>query len=175
MRVLFLFALVLSLVACDSKIDEQKTDEQKTDETTTTADSTPPVVYAEGDDPEMNAAITHARMELDTFIATLKSPQSSQSKFGVKVGIPHAAGTEHLWLGQPVFDGDSVSGVIEDVPVYAQHVKKGDAIRVNRHGVSDWMFMEDGKLRGGYTMRVAVERLPSDQRGEQKKRLGIEP
>lgn len=160
MRSFLLLALLLTLVACGSKPK--------------TADAPPPVVYAEGNDPAMNDAIQRAREELATFETVLTSPQPNQIKFGVKVSIPHSGGAEHLWLGNPVFDGDSLSGVVEDVPIYAKNISRGEKIRVHRHGISDWMYMEDGRLRGGYTIRVGVDQLPDDQRAEQKKQLGIE-
>ncbi|MBC8144178.1 MAG: DUF2314 domain-containing protein [bacterium] len=160
MRSLYLLLLIVTFVACGSKPEN--------------ADTNAPVVFAEKNDGEMNAAIQQARAGLDGFESTLNAPKPNQTKFGVKVGIPHSAGSEHVWLGSPIFEADSLVGVVEEVPMYAKTIKVGELIRVHRHGISDWMYLEDGKLRGGFTMRVAIDRLPPDQQAEQKKQLGIE-
>jgi uncharacterized protein YegJ (DUF2314 family) len=161
--VIALALAALCLAACD-----------RGDDAAQTSDRPAPVVYAPQNDVEMNDAVARARKELATFEALTKSPMAGKTNFGVKVAIPHAGGEEHIWLGQPTFEADSVVGIVEDKPIYATGVTQGARVRVDRDAISDWMYMENGKLRGGYTMRVAIERLPEEQKAEQKKALGIE-
>ena len=134
----------------------------------------PPVVYTESNDAEMNAAVQKARAELAAFESALRAPKPTQTGFGVKVALPHAAGVEHVWLGNPRMEADSVVGVVEDAPMYATQTTKGSLVRVDRAAISDWMYLENGKLRGGYTMRIAIDRLPAAQRDEQRRSFGIE-
>ena len=133
-----------------------------------------PVLHAEQNDPEINAAIERARAELGTFEAAFNAPKPTQTKFGVKVALPHAGGVEHIWLAEPRMEIDSVLGIVEQTPAYATQAKRGDLVRINRSAISDWMFLEDGSLRGGYTMRVAIERLPESERDEQRRAIVLQ-
>ena len=132
------------------------------------------VVYTDKADPEMNGAISQARAELDEFVKAVTSPAPTQTKFGAKVAIPHAGGAEHIWLAQPMFEADSIVGIVEAAPLYLKGIAAGDRVRVDRDAISDWMYLDNGKLRGGYTVRVAIDRLPEDQRAAQRAAYGLE-
>jgi uncharacterized protein YegJ (DUF2314 family) len=133
-----------------------------------------PIVYAGPQDTAMNRAIDKARGTLGEFEAVLASHDTSKYNFAVKVALPHDGGTEHIWLAQPELEADSVVGTVESMPVYVKTVQAGQRVRIDRDVISDWMYMENGKLRGGYTMRVGLEQLPDKERDAHKKALGLE-
>lgn len=132
------------------------------------------VVYADASDTAMNRAIDKARASIGDFEAVLKNHDSTKVNFAVKVALPHAAGTEHIWLAKPELEADSVVGTVESMPVYVKTVTAGQRVRIDRDAISDWMYMEKGKLHGGYTMIVGLEQLPDKDRDTHKKALGIE-
>jgi uncharacterized protein YegJ (DUF2314 family) len=173
MRILLLpLALILTVVGCDMP-DPQ--DAAKDSTAAAAAGNRPaPVVYAPQSDSLMNAAVLRAKAELGFFESIAKSPLPTQTGLGVKVAIPHAGGEEHLWLGSPIFEADSVVGRVEDEPLYVKTLKRGELVRVDKDAVTDWMYLDSNRLRGGYTIRVAIERLPEDQKQEQRKAFGIE-
>jgi len=43
-------------------------------------------------------------------------------------------------------------------------LEAGEKIRVDEEDIVDWMIVEDGKLVGGYTIRLAVERMSPEER-----------
>lgn len=49
----------------------------------------------------------------------------------------------------------------------------GETVEIDPKQISDWMYFENGKLRGGKTMILLINRMPEDQRKAYKKALGI--
>ena len=121
--------------------------------------------------PAMNAAIEKARATVKTFITALKSPIAGQSGFTVKMAFTDGAHTEHMWLEPVTFDGKSFQGTVKNDPESVTTVKFGQHASVEPSKISDWMFIEDRKLKGGYTLRVLRETLPPDERTEFDKSL----
>lgn len=132
------------------------------------------VTYATDADSAMNGAIEQARRTMSEFETVLKNPDSTQKNFAVKVALPHSAGVEHIWLAKPEMETDSVVGTVETMPMYVKTVTAGQRVRIDRDVISDWMYMENGKLRGGYTMRIALDELPEKERAAHKKALGLD-
>ena len=158
-RLILIAALSFVFVACESRDG---------------VDELPSTLQTAADDTAMNSAIVRARNELTEFETALSSPVATQTNFAVKVALPHEGGQEHIWLATPAFEADSVVGVVESAPLYVKNVPQGARIKVDRDAISDWMYLDDGKLKGGYTMRVAIERMPAGERDEQKRAMGIE-
>ncbi len=124
------------------------------------------VINVSADDQEMNAAIKKAQDSLDTFIASLQSPGPGQTGFSIKAQFPFgkAGGYEHIWINDVSYDGTSFSGTIGNDPVYVKDLKYGEQVTIPVSEVSDWMLVEDGKLVGGYTLRVLLKRMSPAER-----------
>ena len=76
-----------------------------------------------------------------------------------------------MWLEPVTFDGKSFQGTVKNDPESVTTVKFGQHASVEPSKISDWMFIEDRKLDGGYTVRVLRETLPPDERTEFDKSL----
>jgi uncharacterized protein YegJ (DUF2314 family) len=124
------------------------------------------VVMVADDDPKMNAAIDKARQTVDTFIQALRKPKPSQSSFSVKMAIVDGEHTEHMWLDAVRFDGKKFHGTVNNDPNNVKNVKLGDKASIEPSLISDWMFVESGKLVGGYTIRVLRDGLSGKERKE---------
>jgi uncharacterized protein YegJ (DUF2314 family) len=153
--------LVLSLVACSrSKAAGEQKDE---------------VLYVKGSDPAMSAAIANAQATLDNFRGALAAPPAGTQSFSVKVGF--AWGTkgerEHIWLTEPKFDGASVSGKINNDPVDVTTLTLGQAVTAPVKDVSDWMYVDNGVLRGGYTLRVLLDKMSPEARKKMLDEMGF--
>jgi uncharacterized protein YegJ (DUF2314 family) len=109
-------------------------------------------------DPEMDKAIANAPTTVQKFIDALKSPQPNQKSFAIKKGFKQGAMTEYMWLTDVTYDGTNFRGVLNNDPVDVKNVKIGDALNVSPQEISDWMYVENGKLVGGYTLRVLFNR-----------------
>jgi uncharacterized protein YegJ (DUF2314 family) len=74
--------------------------------------------------------------------------------------------TEHMWLSPVRYDGKEFHGTINNEATLVKNVKLGDEASVEPSQISDWMFVEKGKLVGGYTIRVLRDGLSAEERKE---------
>jgi uncharacterized protein YegJ (DUF2314 family) len=134
----------------------------------------PDMVYVPAADAAMNGAIEKARSSLLGFRAALASPPSGSSGFAVKVGFPYGndASHEHIWLTEVEFSGDQVSGVVNNEPVDATQVRLGQKVTAPISAVSDWMYVDNGVLKGGFTVRVLLDRMSPTERDKTLSGMG---
>lgn len=130
--------------------------------------------YVAAEDAEMNASIETARASLQTFKAALRSRPAGADSFAVKVAFTYGRDSqEHIWLTEPSFSSGRVSGLVGNEPVNATFLRLGQNVSAPDSDVSDWMFVESGVLRGGYTLRVLLNRLPPLERERQLQEMGF--
>ncbi len=118
------------------------------------------------DDKEMDRAVDHAQKSLGFFIAALKKQMPGDGDFEIKKGFVDGDQVEHLWVSQLSFDGQNFHGHINNRPLDVKNVTLGQSVTVAPRDVSDWMFIKDGKLMGGYTTRVLYRRLSPEDKAE---------
>jgi uncharacterized protein YegJ (DUF2314 family) len=128
---------------------------------------------AEADDREMNAAMAEARRTLDEFERRVASPTPTQTMAIIKGRFTQKDKVEHMWLNQIVVTPEGYRGVLGNDPYELTSVKAGETLVVGRDDVSDWIVVDDGKLVGGYTMRVLRSRLPAEERAAFDEQNGI--
>jgi len=124
----------------------------------------PPVTYVEDDDPKMVAAIEKARSTVDQFITALNNPKQSQSAFSVKLLVKDGDHKEHMWILPVRYKDGKFHGTINNEPDKVTTVKIGDEVDVARDQISDWMYVENRKLKGGYTLRVLRDSVSEKER-----------
>jgi uncharacterized protein YegJ (DUF2314 family) len=114
------------------------------------------IVEFQSSDAEMNAAIADARRTINDFLKVLASPKSDQQNFSVKAPYPTKShpGQEHIWISNLSFDGKLLHGNVNDEPGDIADLKNGDRVSISPSQISDWMYLEDGKIVGGFTIRV---------------------
>jgi len=120
----------------------------------------------EPSDEEMNAAIDKARAAVAQFLKVLQSPKASQVDFTVKKAFQCKDDEEHehLWLHNVTFDGTIIHGEVANDPRFVDGISFGDSAEVLPGEISDWKYIEDGKLVGGYTIRVLLDKMPEGQK-----------
>jgi len=129
-----------------------------------TASVQPEVFRIEDKDARMHRAVLAARRNVAVFIAALKNPAKGQHDFEVKKPFVKDGEVEHIWLSQVQFRGNRFHGVVDNHPKKIKGLKFGDRVSVNPNEISDWAFVDNGKLIGGYTIRVLSENLSPQQR-----------
>jgi len=78
-------------------------------------------------------------------------------------------GTEHIWVTVQSVDGDVVRGVLANEPMDLGERKLGSVVECKLAELSDWLFLRDGKMVGGYTVKVLQEQeARAKQRGAEK-------
>ena len=132
------------------------------------------VFNADRADAQMNWAMEKARLTIGYFKECIQQSPENQYGHSIKVRIEDENGIEHMWLNDPVLDDDGLFyGVIDSEPVTVTSVKAGTRIGFDLDAISDWLLVEDGRLIGGYTIRVYRESLTDSERGEFDRGFGI--
>ena len=124
------------------------------------------------DDTELSSAARRAQDDLAEFLNAVACP-SGRGGFGFKYGVPVRGGKhECMWFDHVQFVDGHLRGRLANVPECAD-LKYGDWLSVPPQGIIDWKFVEGGRLRGGYTIRVFRDRMTPAQRARFDAELGV--
>jgi len=115
-------------------------------------------------DPVMAATMRKARETLPDSLAIAAAPKPGMTNFAVKGAIHQGNDTEYFW--NP-FNNDNewFSGRINNEPDLIRSVKLGQTIAFERSEIVDWIYQDDGKMKGNHTACAC-----SDQRLRPKSR-----
>ena len=116
------------------------------------------------DDAAIEAATQHARSTIDEFKEALAHPNREQSDFSVKVELHEAGGVHYFWLKQVTCSGSSFAGTLGSDASGMKDHKPGEAITIAADEICDWMYVENEKLVGGFTLRAIRNKLRGAQR-----------
>lgn len=125
-------------------------------------------------DPDMALARQKARTTLTEFLKQAQSPRSSQRNFAVKVGIQDGDQMEYFWIAPFKQSGDMIVGNINNTPRTVKTVQNKQQITFHVNDVTDWMYVENGKMRGNYSACVLLKNEPKEQADAFKKKFGLE-
>jgi uncharacterized protein YegJ (DUF2314 family) len=114
----------------------------------------------------MHLAVKEARKTVGKFIAALEHPAPGQEDFEVKKPFIQGHQVEHIWLSDVRFVGDLFQGRIDNQPRKIAGLKIGEMASVKPNEISDWLYIDNGKLVGGYTVRVHYNELSPQQKQE---------
>jgi uncharacterized protein YegJ (DUF2314 family) len=122
------------------------------------------VIMVPEKDPGMDAAIQRARSEVAAFVARLKNPDPKDKRFGVKAALRDGEQVEHFWLDDVSHENGLFRGKLGNEPELVKGHTFGEAVVVAEKDISDWMYVHDGILVGGYTVRLLRDRMePKDR------------
>jgi uncharacterized protein YegJ (DUF2314 family) len=121
-----------------------------------------PVIDLSSGNAEINAAIAKGRATLPTFWASYDAPKSSEAGHSLKVRFPTTKNNgEHIWMADVKKIGDGrYSGRFGNAPRDLPGKRAGDVAEFKEADISDWMFMRNGKIVGGETIRPLLKSLP---------------
>jgi len=131
----------------------------------------PPVVSYDARDARMNRAVQEARDTLAGFLRVLADPAPQFSDFAVKCKFPTGEYDEHLWIEPVAWRDGQLVGQVGNNPVHATWLHYGDEITVDRDTITDWKYLDNGLLIGGYTMRA----MSDDVSPEDARQYGMRP
>lgn len=126
----------------------------------------PNVYNVEDNDAKMNQAMVNAKNSIDEFKNALASDNPSFEYFTIKQKFNADGGDEHIWVGDIQLIDNDFMGIIANEPIYTNKVQLGDTITVNPANISDWMYYDDGKVVGGYTIRVIRDALSPEEQAQ---------
>jgi len=115
-------------------------------------------------DPDMAAAMRQARAGLPGFLALANAPRPSTSVFAVKVGIrADQKHVEYFWITPFTRANGRFSGRIDNEPELAKSVKLGETITFGEDEIVDWLYVDNGRMKGNYTACVLFRRQPREE------------
>lgn len=161
MKQLILLVLVaIVLVSCDNLSKTEREGE--------------PVIYnVEDTDEGMNLAIEKAKERFVDFENAFTADSMSFSDFAIKCRFKTESGGEHMWLTDVTVQDGNYYGVINNVPENTSELKFGDTVKIVKDNISDWMYVDNGRLRGGYTIREIRNRLTDTERKQFDSEIGL--
>ncbi len=120
-----------------------------------------PVIDVRTADAEMNAAIARARGTLPTFWASFDAPKPTEDGHSLKVRFPTHKGAEHIWMAEvKKLPNGAYSGRFANEPRDLPGKRAGDLVEFAQADISDWMFMRNGKIVGGETIKPLLKSMP---------------
>jgi uncharacterized protein YegJ (DUF2314 family) len=124
-----------------------------------------PLVSFESEDEEMDAALDEAKQSIGTFFENLVSPKANQESFLVKVAFESEDSVEHIWMADLDVTVRPIVGTVANEPSIPG-LKFMDRVPIDPARITDWMFVEDGYLIGGYSTKLIRSKMSSDERAE---------
>ena len=124
------------------------------------------VLSVDGGDVQMNAAIEIAKATFSQFDTAFKNGHIDASQFSIKVRFETQEGAEHIWTDSLTFENGAYSGIVDADAVAANNVKQGDRVKITLDNLSDWMYNDDGILRGGFTIKALRNRMSADEKAK---------
>jgi uncharacterized protein YegJ (DUF2314 family) len=132
-----------------------------------------PVLEVRADDPALVAARARARSEIDAVVA--RHVVSPLTELSVKAPVTDGIHVEHVWLAGVRYEGGDFIGTIDNDLTRVKSRRAGDTVRVNKADVDDYMYEDGGKIRGNYTLRALLDRLPPEDAAKYREMLAPEP
>lgn len=119
----------------------------------------------EQENKRMTKAIDSANRTIARFDRALKSGNPGFRDFSLKVrfNMPDGGG-EHMWLNRITWSTGNYYGVVDSYPEYTEEVKQGDTLLISKERISDWMYVDDDTLRGGFTLRVIRDEMTAEEK-----------
>ena len=130
--------------------------------------------YVSKNDPHMANAMRKARATLPEFLAVARAPKPPTEGFSVKVAVREGNNAEYFWIVPFEEKSGRFTGKINNTPRSTRKVRMGQAIEFSESEIVDWMYFDNGKMKGNYTACALLRREPKQQAEAFKQRFGLE-
>lgn len=131
------------------------------------------VVMVEPDDAEMEAAFRKARETLPAFLALARKPRQTTTDFAVKILISDKDQDEYFWISRFQERGGKFYGRIDNTPQLVKTVKFGQTITFEEREIVDWLYMDNGRMRGNLILCVLLKCEPPDEANAVRRHYGL--
>lgn len=116
-------------------------------------------------DPAMLAAKERAQATVADFVDAFENPALGYCCFSIKHPFVDGEQVEHMWVAVTrVRDDGTYVGTVANAPVYVSTPAEGQEVEIPPDSISDWMYVDNGVLRGGFTTRALYESLDPEQK-----------
>jgi uncharacterized protein YegJ (DUF2314 family) len=138
----------------------------------------PDIVISSGDDRELNRAKAYAKSHYNKFLEAAYSDDTTMHEFHVKLrfdtdsGKDGQAHNEHIWLSNLHLKHDSLFGYIANEPEFVTNIKYADEVFVDTSILSDWYYIQNNRLVGGWTIKVLLKHSGKEEIEKVEKEMG---
>jgi len=145
-------------------------------------DSDEPVFMAlKKSDPALSGAAERARATIGRFRELIAGLQGDDVFHSAKLRVrdPERSEAEgkdwffYVWVHFVRIDGDGFVGETIRAPTGAPQLEDGQVHRFAESEIYDWMVNDDGRLHGGFSLRVMRTKLPEEQRAAYDRYIGV--
>ena len=112
------------------------------------------VLNSSDDDPRMKAAIAEARKTWPEFVKAFEDKPKNSESFAVRFPFKSGDQQESMWVEVTSVSKDTVRGKLANEPVWSKDLRIGDEVTGKVAELTDWLYLTDGQIVGGYTVRV---------------------
>ena len=130
---------------------------------------------AEQSDEELIRIGEDARRTLPIFFRYLTRPEAGMDNFYVKYPFKadedSGLAMEQVWLTGIHFKNGEYYGILTNTPLHLDEIKKGDTVTFDIDEVTDWMYVLDGKIAGGRSIKYLLEKIPESRRGDDQRKI----
>lgn len=124
-------------------------------------------------DADMEKAILEAKKTMKDFIVALGKNDKQNYNFSVKIEFTDFGNTEHIWVDNLLYEGGILFGNIANTPKKIKDLKQGQKIKVEMEKATDWMYLRNDILQGGYTIRAIRNKMSAAEKAAFDKNLGF--
>jgi len=134
-----------------------------------------PTIEIERSDKEIERIADNARRALPIFLRNLARPPTGASNFYVKYPLSAGDGgiepkvREQVWLGSIRFKDGLYYGRLANAARHTDGKKKD--ITFDPDAITDWMYIQDGKIIGGRSIKYLLEKIPEEKRSEEQRKI----
>jgi len=134
-----------------------------------------PTIEIEQSDKEIERIADNARRALPIFFRNLSRPENGANNFYVKYPLSADDGSvepkvrEQVWLGNIRLKNNSYYGTLANTA--SSPDGKNKEVIIDTDKITDWMYIQDGKIMGGQSIKYLLEKTPEDQRSEDQRRI----
>ena len=130
--------------------------------------------FASGD-PVLDEIALEARAAISDFIRHMRNPQKGEEQFRIKYPFPADSGSgidkEYIWLSGITFKNGRYYGCVANRPYYISGIKEGSEAAFSMDDIADWMYLRNGKIVGGRSIKYLIEKIPPLDRDEEMERV----
>jgi uncharacterized protein YegJ (DUF2314 family) len=116
-------------------------------------------------DPRMEFAINEAQRTHEEFFDAFTSPKENQNSFLLKVLFESEGEVEHIWVADIDASVFPLEGTVAN-ETSLNGVEFMQRISFHPSKITDWMYLENGYLIGGFTTQVIRSSLSAEERAE---------
>jgi uncharacterized protein YegJ (DUF2314 family) len=132
------------------------------------------VALVSKNDPAMAAAMTKARATLPDFLKLATAPPPKADAFAVKVAIREGAHAEYFWITPFEQKSEGFTGKLDNTPRLVRNTKMGDTLTFTKAEIVDWMYIDNGVMKGNHTACAVMKKATQKDRDAFKKRFGLD-